>query len=252
MIELEHRGAVTVLHMMRGRGNALDVAFLAALIDALTLLERSDSRAVVITGQGRVFGAGVDLPALVSGGPDYVREFIPLLTAGFERLVKFPKPLIAATNGHAIAGGAIVMLACDIRLLARGTARIGLTEVLVGVQFPAWALEIARFATPPQHFPEMILTGRTWPPEQALARGLVDELVEPEQLLSRACEIGEELAAIPSATYAATKLAVRRPMIEMAERLAATEDAALIERWCSPEVLASVSEFASRAIKRKE
>ncbi len=166
--------------------------------------------------------------------------------------MKFPKPLVAATNGHAIAGGAIVMLACDIRLLARGTARVGLTEVLVGVQFPAWALEIARFATPPQHFPEMILSGRTWPPEQALARGMVDELVEPDQLLARACEVAEELAAVPPATYAATKLAVRRPMIETAERLTNAEDAAIIERWCSPQVLASVTEFAARAIKRKE
>jgi enoyl-CoA hydratase len=251
MIELEHRGPVTVLHMVRGRGNALEISFLEALLDALALLEHSDCRAVVLTGKGRIFGAGVDLPALVAGGPEYVREFIPLMTRGFERLVKFPKPLVAATNGHAIAGGAILMLACDVRLLARGEAKVGLTEVLVGVQFPAWALEIARFATPPQHFPEMILTGRTWGPEQALARGLVDELVEPDQLLARACAVAEELAAVPPATYAATKLAVRRPMIEAAERLTAAEDAGIIERWCSPAVLASVATFASKSIGGK-
>ena len=102
---------------------------------------------------------------------------------------RFPKPLVAAVNGHAIAGGAIMMLACDQRLLARGPARIGLTEVLVGVQFPAWALEIARFATPPEHFQTLICTGRTYEPEAALARGLVDELVEPERLLDRAMEV---------------------------------------------------------------
>ncbi|HVU86053.1 MAG TPA: enoyl-CoA hydratase/isomerase family protein [Pirellulales bacterium] len=251
MIELEHRGSVTVLHMVRGRGNALDISFLEALIEALSHVERSECTAVVLTGKGRIFGAGVDLPALVAGGPDYVRQFIPLMTRGFERLVKFPKPLVAATNGHAIAGGAILMLACDVRLLARGEAKIGLTEVLVGVQFPAWALEIARFATPPQHFPEMILTGRTWLPEQALARGLVDELVEPEQLLARACAVAEELSAVPPATYAATKLAVRRPMIDAAERLTKSEDAAIIERWCSPAVLESVGRFAAKSISSK-
>lgn len=248
MIELEHRGPVTILHMVRGRGNALEISFLQAMLDALEILERSECRAVVLTGKGRIFGAGVDLPALVAGGPEYVREFIPLMTRGFERLVKFPKPLVAATNGHAIAGGAILMLACDVRLLARGEAKVGLTEVLVGVQFPAWALEIARFATPPQHFPEMILTGRTWGPDQALARGLVDELVEPDQLLARACAVAEELSAVPPATYAATKLAVRRPMIEAAERLTAAEDAVIIERWCSPAVMASVAKFASKSI----
>jgi enoyl-CoA hydratase len=251
MIELEHRGPVTILHMVRGKGNALDIAFIMALGDTLSLIERSEARAVVITGNDRVFGAGVDLPALVAGGPDYVREFIPLMTRGFERLITFPKPVVAAVNGHAIAGGAIIMLACDIRLLARGTARIGLTEVLVGVQFPAWALEIARFFTPSQHFSELILTGRTWMPDDALARGLVDELVDADRLLERACEVAGELAAIPPATFTATKLAIRRPLIDTAQRQAAVQDAPTIERWCSPEVLATIAEFASRTIKRR-
>jgi enoyl-CoA hydratase len=251
MIELEHRGAVTILHMVRGKGNALNLEFCMALMDALGQIERSPARAVVMTGQGHVFGAGVDLPTIVSGGADYVREFVPQMTRAFEQIVKFPKPLVAAVNGHAIAGGAILALACDVRLLARGSARIGLTEVLVGVVFPAWALEIARFATPPEHFQEMILTGRTWTPDDALRRGLADELVDAERLLDRASEVAGELAAVPAATYAATKLAVRRPMIEAAQRQAALEDAATVERWCSPEVLANVAEFVERTIKRR-
>src|SRR5581483_10243615 len=148
MIEFEDRGVVTILRMARGKGNALNVEMLEALITALDRAKRSAARAVIITGQGNIFGAGVDLPALVEGGPAYVRRLVPLLQRGFERVATCPKPLVAAVNGHAIAGGAIIMLACDQRLLARGTAQIGLTEVRVGVVFPAWALEIARFATP--------------------------------------------------------------------------------------------------------
>jgi len=250
MIELEQRGPLTILHMVRGKGNSLDISFLRALTEALSQIERSDSRAVVLTGQGTIFGAGVDLPALAAGGPQYVREFIPVMTHGFESLVKFPKPLVAAVNGHAIAGGAIIMMACDVKLLARGRARIGLTEVLVGVQFPAWALEIARFTTPAHHFQEMILTGRTWQPEDALARGMVDELVDAERLLERACEVAGELAAIHPATYAATKSAVRRPMIEAAQRQTLAEGASVIERWCSPEVMATVGAYVARTIKR--
>src|SRR5262249_35533727 len=159
-------------------------------------------------------------------GAEYARRLVPLLQRLFERLARFPRPLVAAVNGHAIAGGAILMLACDQRLLARGPARIGLTEVRVGVLFPAWALEGARFATPPQHFPPLICAGRTWQPEEALARGLVDELVEPERLLDRACAVAEELAAIPTAAFAATKAAVRQPMIDAAQRQSALTDAA--------------------------
>jgi enoyl-CoA hydratase len=251
MIEWEDRGEVTVVRLARGKGNALNLDLATALADALDRLDGSAARAGVLTGQGSVFGAGVDLVALVEGGPEYVRRFLPQLQRVIERLVTFPKPLVAAVNGHAIAGGAILMLACDQRLLARGTARVGLTEVRVGVLFPAWALEVARFATPPQHFPTLIGTGRTWPPEEALARGLVDELVEPEQLLDRACGVAKELAAIPHATFRATKLAVRRPLIEAAQRQAALTDAAVLEHWCAPETLRQVAQFVAQTLKRR-
>src|SRR5262245_650321 len=251
MIEWEERGVVTILRLARGKGNALNLELAAALVDALDRLEASAARAGILTGQGNVFGAGVDLVALVEGGPEYVRRFLPLLSRGFERLATFPRPLVAAVNGHAIAGGAILMLACDQRLLARGTARVGLTEVLVGVLFPAWALEVARFATPPQHFPTLIGTGRTWPPEQALARGLVDELVEPERLLDRADAVAAELAAIPPATFTTTKWAVRRPMIEAARRETARTDLAVLDHWCSPETLRHVAAFAEQTIRRR-
>jgi enoyl-CoA hydratase len=251
MIEFEDRGAVTLLRMARGKGNALNVDLLTALDAALERLERGPARAGILTGQGSVFCAGVDLPTLAAGGPDYVRQFVPLLQRGLERLATFPKPLVAAVNGHAIAGGALVVMACDQRLLARGTARIGLTEIRVGVEFPAWPLEIARFATPPQHFSTLVTTGRTWLPDDALARGLVDELVEPERLLDRAWEVAEELAALPPAVFTATKLAARRPMIEAARQQAARTDAALLEQWCRPETLRQVAAFAEQTIKRR-
>jgi enoyl-CoA hydratase len=251
MIEFEDRGVVTILRMARGKGNAINIDLARALDDGLDRLERSQARAGIITGQGSVFSAGVDLSALVEGGPEYVQRFVPLLPRAFERLATFPKPLIGAINGHAIAGGAIIMLACDQRLLARGTAQVGLTEIRVGVLFPAWALEIARFATPPQHFPTLICTGRTWGPEEALARGLVDELVEPERLLDRACEVAEEMAAIPPATFAATKLAVRRPMLEAVRQQAVLTDASVRDQWLAPDTLEQVAAFAERALKRR-
>jgi enoyl-CoA hydratase len=250
MIEFENRGKISILRLARGKGNALNLEFLEALGLALDQLEAGPAQAGVITAQGSIFCAGVDLQALVEGGADYVRRFIPKILRGFERLATFSKPLVAAVNGHAIAGGAIIMMACDQRLLAKGSARIGLTEVRVGVRFPAWALEIARFATPPQYLSTVLCTGRTWLPEDALARGLVDELEEPERLLDRACEVAEELSAIPQDAFAATKLAVRQPMIEAARRQSALTDAALIEQWCDPNTLQNAARFAKAMIKR--
>jgi enoyl-CoA hydratase len=251
MIELEERGVVTLLRMIAGKGNSLNLEFTQALDECLQTLERGPTKAVVLTGHGAVFGAGVDLPALVSGGPDYVRRFVPRMVAVFERLVTFSKPLVAAVNGHAIAGGTIIMLACDQRILARGKARVGLTEIRVGVEFPSWALEIARFTTPPEHLATLILTGRTWLPEEALARGLVDELVDADRLIERACDVASELAAIPSAVYAATKRALRKPLCDSARQLTAAEGSALVETWCATETLQSVADFAARHIGRK-
>jgi enoyl-CoA hydratase len=251
MIDFEDSGPVTTLRMVRGKGNALSLELVQGLLDGLDRLERGPARAGILTGQGKAFSAGVDLLALVEGGPDYVRRFLPVFARLLERLVEFPKPLVAAVNGHAIAGGAMLVLTCDQRLVARGTARLGLTEVRVGVVFSARAMEIARFATPPQHLSSLILTGRTWSPDEAVARGLADELVEPERLLDRAREVAEELAAIPSKTFAATKLAVRRPMLQAAREQGARTDAAVLEHWSSPETLREVARFAEQAIKRK-
>lgn len=250
MIKLEQRGAVTTLNMVRGKGNALNLELVEALVAALDEVERSDARALIITGQGSTFGAGVDLSELVAGGAAYVRKFLPAMVKSFERLATFPKPVVAAVNGHAIAGGAILMLACDVRLLARGPARVGLTEIQVGVLFPAWALEIARFATPPEYFPTLIGTGRTWQGDEVLARGLVDELIEPDQLLARAETVANELASLDPVTFAATKCAVRRPLLDAVER-AAKDEPAVVEHWCSADVLANVAQFAERNIKRR-
>ncbi len=98
------------------------------------------------------------------------------------------------------------------------------------------ALEIARFATPPEHLASLILTGRTWPPEEALARGLVDELVDADRLIERACDVASGLSAIPSAVYAATKRALRKPLCDSARQLTAAEGSALVEMWCAPKL----------------
>ena len=249
MIEIENRGDVAIARVQRGKGNALNLELLEAFERCLTTLEASAARAVVVTGQGSVFGAGVDLPELVAGGESYVKKFIPLLDQVFEHIARFPKPIVAAVNGHAIAGGAILMLACDQRIVARGKARIGLTEIQVGVPFPAWALEIARFATPPEHFQTLILTGRTWLADEALARGLVDEVVEPDQLEARALEVAGELGKLFPETYAASKLAVRRPLFE-AVAASKLNEANILKAWSSPAVLDQMKSFVERTIRK--
>src|SRR5712692_1105698 len=136
MIELTDRGTVTVLKMVHGKANALDLELCEALTSQLDDCRRSSIGALVLTGTGRMFSAGVDLPRIVDGGPAYVRAFLPSINRMFQTLFSFPKPVVAAINGHAIAGGCVMACAADVRLMAREPGRIGIPELLVGVPFP--------------------------------------------------------------------------------------------------------------------
>lgn len=145
MIELEERGAVTIVRLAHGKVNALDVELLEAIAKTFTGLD--SARAIVFTGAGRSFSAGVDLKRIVEGGLDYVRVFRPALSAAVKAVFYCPVPVVAALNGHAIAGGCVLAAACDMRLMAGGT--IGLSELRVGVPFPGVPLEVMRHALGP-------------------------------------------------------------------------------------------------------
>src|SRR5262249_51791472 len=151
-------------------------------------------------------------------GADYVRHFIPLLSRFVRRLFAFPRPVVAAVNGHAIAGGCVLVLAADVRLMAEGAGRIGVPELLVGVPFPAAALEVVRFAVPRDRVQSLIYTGRTLQPQDALAAELIDEVVAAGQLLARAKEVAQQLAMIPPAVYRLTKESLRAEALERMER----------------------------------
>jgi enoyl-CoA hydratase len=145
MLETEDRSGVTVLRLQHGKVNALDTELLRAITAAMGDLD--PGAAVVITGAGSAFSAGVDLKRIVDGGQPYVREFLPALTEMFLAVFDHPGPVVAAVNGHAIAGGCVLAAACDVRTMAGG--RIGLAELSVGVPFPTVALEIMRHAIGP-------------------------------------------------------------------------------------------------------
>ena len=139
MIErCQHEGILT-LRLAHGKASALDVELLDAFLQELDGVAE-DVRAVILTGSGSIFSAGVDLFRLTQEGADYARHFLPLLSRFVRTLFAFPLPVVAAANGHAIAGGGVIVLAADARLMAEGAGRIGVPELLVGCPFrsPRW------------------------------------------------------------------------------------------------------------------
>src|SRR5215510_7018029 len=125
MIDSIQQGEITLLHMTHGKANALDVAFCEALTTQLTALKSSHTQAAVLTGAGHIFSAGVDLLRLLKEDATYLQTFLPALITLFETVFFHPQPVVAAMNGHAIAGGCILACAADHRVMSRYPGRIG-------------------------------------------------------------------------------------------------------------------------------
>jgi len=212
MIEREDVDGVAVVRLAHGKVNALDLELLYAITDTFTELDAGPARAVVLTGAGRAFSAGVDLWRIIDGGAEYGRSFLPALTAAFLAVYRTGKPVVAAVNGHAIAGGAVLACACDRRLMAAGGGRIGVTELAVGVPFPQAAIDILRSVLGDRRTREVVFAAEAYP--AGAAGRFVDEVVQPDELLPAAIATANRLAtAIPPDTYRFTK-AQLRPVIE--------------------------------------
>jgi enoyl-CoA hydratase len=248
MLDITNRDGVAIVTLRYGKANALDVEICEALAAHLPLLA-SSSNAVILTGQGRIFSAGVDLVRLSEGGAAYIRQFLPILDKAFAAVFDFPKPIVAALNGHAIAGGCVLACAADRRIMAKDGGRIGVTELQVGVPFPPQALEIMRHVTAPQFLEEVILGAATYTPDDALARGLINEIVPADALTDRAMTVALSLAAISPESYALSKRQLRQPATDRLAR-SAPWNAEVTDLWLTDVTAQRVRDYVSRTLKK--
>ena len=252
MIHRDLQDGVAVLRMDHGKVNALDSEFLDAIRTELGLVKDSDTPAVVITGTGRVFSAGVDLVRLLDEGEPYIDGFLERLSATFYDLFTFPKPLVAAINGHAIAGGCVIACACDYRIMSEDSGNIGVPELIVGVPFPTIALEIVRSAAPDHFLDKLVATGLLMQPMRAAAHGLINEVVPDKDLIKRSAELTRELIAIPADAFALTKSQLHEPFVSRHKRLRETHDAQVAAAWKSPGTHEKIRSYLNRVLGKKE
>lgn len=250
MIDISDKNGIAVLTMQHGKANALDIEFCNAIASAFTKLASSNAGAAILTGQGKIFSAGVDLVRLSEGGADYTRKFLPVLHKAFAAVFDFPKPVVAALNGHAIAGGCVLACAAERRIMADGTGRAGVTELQVGVPFPPLALEIMRHATAPHFLDEVILGAGTYAPADALARGLINEIVPADKLMDRAMSAAQSLAAISPQAYALSKRQLHQPANDRVKSEIASRDAEISSLWTADVTLQRVRDYVSRTLKK--
>lgn len=250
MLERDLTDGILTIRMAHGKVSALDLDLCQAMLGAFEDAAADDDvGTVVLTGTGSIFSAGVDLPRMISAGGDYIQEFVEALDAALRAVFVFPKPVVAAVNGHAIAGGAILTFACDHRLMSGG--RIGVPELLVGVPFPAIALAIVRFAMPSQHLQPMIYFGRTIEAADAKHIGLIDETPAADELLPRAQAVARTFASIPRDAFRLTKRQLREPYLRDASHIAVASADEIDAVWAAPATHEHIRQYLAKTIAKK-
>ena len=245
-MEIHTSGEVAVLPMRAGKANAIGSAFLDRLSAQLDAVQSSGAAALVLTGEGTAFSAGLDLPELTGLDRPGLERFIRRFSEVMLRVFTLPVPVVAAINGHAIAGGCVLALQADVRLAADGDYRIGLNEVQIGLGLPAVVLETLRCQVSPGSMGPVALEGRLLLPEQAQVLGLVEAVVPAAALLERARARAAELAALPRPAFSEVKQALRGPVAAAVRRVERADARRWVETAFSEPARTRLGEVVSR------
>jgi enoyl-CoA hydratase len=226
---------VAILRLEGGKANAMSSELLDAIERLVDRFEASEARAAVLVGYERFFSAGLALPTLIDLERPAMKRFIERFGDVMLRVFRCARPIVAAINGHAIAGGCVLALQCDWRVMVDAAdARIGLNETQLGIGLPSSVLEPLKLAVPAASLVPIAYEGRLFAPAEARALGLVHELSPAGELEARATERARALAAVPSTAVAQVKLGLRRAALEAMARVAADETEAWLDTWFSP------------------
>ena len=235
MLDIIRHDAIHELHLSRAPVNALDPALVHALRIAVEAAPDQGARALVLSGAPGLFSAGLDVPTLLQLDRDAFRVFWNDFFGLCAALARSPIPVAAAITGHAPAGGAVLSIMCDYRVMARGAWRIGLNEVQVGLSVPECIQAALRRLVGTYRAERLVVAGAMLDAEQADAIGLVDELADVDAVVQRAVAWLSELLKLPPRAMAETRRLARADLVaEFADpRTLPVED--FLDNWFAPE-----------------
>jgi enoyl-CoA hydratase/carnithine racemase len=239
-LSLEQVDGIALVRMQRPPANALAPDFLAEGAELMERLRSEPPRSVVLTGSAGFFSGGVDLKLAPTLSAGEQRGMVAGINRLFCDWYGFPRPVVAAVNGHAVAGGFILALCADHRI-GSNAASYGLTELRVGAPYPVAAMAVVQAELHPPAARRLVLGAELVDGQTALASGALDELAEPDAVLERSLEVARGLAELPAATYELVKSQLRGERLEA--MLEAVKTDPLSEGWFSeetPEAAAAV------------
>jgi enoyl-CoA hydratase len=229
-LQIEHRDGVRVARMQFGRANAMNQEMLDELAAGLT---DGEPQPTVLTGEGKIFSAGLDLVTLDGLDRDAFEEFLTRFSRTMIQVLTTPYPLVAAINGHAVAGGCVLALACDYRVGTEGDFKIGMNELSHGLPLPAVASEIPRGALTPQTYRTVVMSGVLMTPDTARQVGILDMMSEDaDTAVAQACALAREQGKSLDA-FAGVKAGVVAPVVNAIKELREALDRRFVDIWFS-------------------
>ncbi len=233
MLDQIHHGEVIELRLTRKPVNALDPALVAALREAVEQAPANGARGLVLSGAEGIFSAGLDVPTLVQLDRSSMAEFWSNFLGTMRALACSPIPTAAAITGHSPAGGAVLAIWCDYRVMARGEFRIGLNETQVGLAIPAVIVAGLQRLIGAHRGGLLVAEGRLIDPDSALHYGVVDELASPDSVVSQALAWMSEQLAKPAHAYAANRATARRDLQTLFADPQVTDEEGFLAGWFS-------------------
>jgi enoyl-CoA hydratase/carnithine racemase len=249
MIDIQIHGDIHELRLNRPPVNALNHELLNALIATVEAAPKNGARGLILSGGVKVFSGGLDVPELIKLDRDGLKRTMAAFFGAAKTLAKSPLPIAAAIAGHNPAGGCVLALCCDYRVMARGPFRIGLNETQVGLAVPEAVQYLMRRIVGPQRAERLIVTGAMLESDQAYALGLVDELTDTDGVVVRAAHWLTELLALPSTPMLATRRTARADLIAALEGFNEEALERFVEGWHSPDSQAALHALLARLKK---
>jgi 3,2-trans-enoyl-CoA isomerase len=246
MIEKTVRGDIHELRLDRPPVNALSPELLRAISEAVREAPGRGARAVILSGSEGMFSAGLDVPILLEMNREVLGDAMGAFFGAMEALADSAVPVAAAITGHSPAGGAILALFCDWRVMAEGPFTIGFNEVRVGIPMPEVVVALARRTVGPRMAEKLCVSGRLLEPPEALEVGLVDELAAVEDVVEAARRWCESTLAPSAFAVDETRRRMRSDLVELVQNNRAGDEQRLSDEWFRPELQATLRALVAR------
>lgn len=253
---IDEKQGVVVVKMASSKLNIMNEAFFTDLSNAFDLIESQHrDKPVVLTSVGNVFSAGIDLshclPIFESGDKKAIQRWYDRFRSSMLRVFEFEAPLIGAVNGHAIAGGLILALCCDMRFSVSADAKFGLNEITVGFPLPGAFAEIVKYAVGSRRAEEMIFRGVLYDPEEALKLGVFHDVTSSDRLMDMAVSYASEFGDDNIYAYSVAKKAMRSAAFHKIQEASESLDRDIADKLASEKTVSSLKRVL-RSLKERQ